>query len=41
VTPAELDRLRAAMARPMFFPEARALALLMLAIHERRKEPNR
>lgn len=36
MTPEQLHRLRALLARGCFLPEARALALLMLKIHERK-----
>lgn len=38
MTPEQLHRLRALLARGCFLPEARELALLMLAIHERRNQ---
>ena len=38
MTPAQVDRLHALLARGCFLPEARALALLMLKIHERRNQ---
>lgn len=38
MTPEQLHRLRALLARGLFFPEARALAVLMLKIHERRNQ---
>lgn len=36
MTPEQLARLRTLLAGRMLFPEARALALTMLKIHERR-----
>ena len=36
MTPEQLTRIRALLARGCFFPEARTLALTMLKIHERR-----
>lgn len=38
MTPDQLNRLRSLLARGCFLPEARELALLMLAIHERRAQ---
>lgn len=36
MTPEQLTRIRALLARGCFFPEGRTLANLMLKIHERR-----